>query len=101
MAEAELAVDSDGTMKLEGAVSFSDLLERFDFTGLEVGDEYDTVAGYVLATLGRIPEEGDRVPIGEAELYVLELNERRITRLELRGAKEKSESGPDGNAFEG
>jgi putative hemolysin len=99
-AEAELAVDSDGTVKLGGAVSFSDLVERFELTALDSGDEYDTVAGYVLATLGRIPAVGERVSIGDAELYVLELDERRITSLELRGARERSEAEPDDDTFE-
>lgn len=100
VAEAEMAVEPDGTVKLGGGASFSDLVERFELTGLASDDEYDTVAGYVLATLGRIPEVGDHVPIGEAELFVLELNERRITSLEMRGAKERSDVHPDPNGQE-
>ncbi|MDX1394223.1 MAG: hemolysin family protein [Gemmatimonadota bacterium] len=95
VAEAELSVGADGTAFLGGATSFSDLLDRFDLTATVQDDEYDTVAGYVLATLGRMPVVGDRVAIGEAELIVRELNERRITRLELRGASERTEPGAE------
>ncbi len=68
---------------VDGGFSFSDLLERFDLP-YEGESEYDTVAGYVIGALGRIPEEGERVPLGEAELEVLGISDRRVTRLELR-----------------
>jgi len=89
--EAEVAVDEDGRVHVDGGFSFSDLASRFDLPEPGAHDEYDTVAGYVLATLGRIPERGDRVAVGDAaELYVLEVHDRRITRLELRGARVRS-----------
>ena len=68
---------------LDGGASFSDVIDQFELTAPDGADEYDTVAGYVLAALGRIPEVGDRVAISDAELRVRELNERRITSLEL------------------
>ncbi|MFV1985632.1 MAG: transporter associated domain-containing protein, partial [Gemmatimonadota bacterium] len=101
VAEDEVAVGPDGTVVLDGGASFSDLLERFELTGARESDEYDTVAGYVLGALGRIPEVGDRIAIGEAELRVTELNERRITSLELRGATERSDSTDDSSSEEG
>jgi CBS domain containing-hemolysin-like protein len=90
IAEDDVAVRPDGRVILDGGASFSEIVDRFELGGFENADEYDTMAGYVLATLGRIPEEGDSVAIGEAELRVLELTERRITSLELRGARERS-----------
>ena len=93
VAADDFAVRADGRVVLDGGASFSELVARFDLSGLGGADEYDTVAGYVLATLGRIPESGETVPIGDAELHVLELNERRITSLELRGARERADVG--------
>jgi CBS domain containing-hemolysin-like protein len=91
VAQADVAVEPDGRIVIDGGYSFSDLLAKFDLPAAE--DEYDTVAGYVIGVLGRIPEVGESVPIGEAELEVLELNERRITRLELKGVTETSSTG--------
>ena len=48
------------------------------------------MAGYVIGTLGRIPEPGDRVPLGDARLEVAELIERRITRLTLHGVDDET-----------
>ncbi len=88
VAETWIEVGPDGTVVLDGAFSFSDLLAGLELEGVVDGEDYDTVAGYVIGVLGRIPEPGDRVALGEAELEVIELAERRITRLALHGANE-------------
>ena len=75
-------MEHDGRILVDGGFSFSDLLERYDLPPVE--DEHDTVAGYVIGSLGRIPDQGERVPLGQGELLVLELIDRRVTRLEFR-----------------
>lgn len=55
-----------------------------DRTGVEIpdSDDYDTIAGYVLYELGRIPERGDEVPLDDgAVLRVDRMDGRRISRL--------------------
>ena len=86
VAQAEVEVEPDGTIAVDGGFSFSELLAGLDLVGVEDAEEYDTVAGYVIGTLGRIPEPGDRVRLGEIELEVTGLAERRITRVALHGA---------------
>ena len=83
-----LEVRPDGSVALDGGVSFEDLLSGLGIEQHEDAEAYDTVAGYVIGTLGRIPDPGDRVPLGEARLEVAELVERRITRLTLVGVDE-------------
>lgn len=90
VAEPHVTVREDGRILIDGGYSFSDLLDRFDLD-VEDGEEFDTVAGYVIGTLGRIPETGDRVALREADLEVLEVIDRRVTRLELRGAERPPE----------
>lgn len=58
-------------------------------TGIEVPetDDYDTVAGYVLLELGRIPEAGDEVLLPDgATLRVERMDGRRIARLRFFAA---------------
>lgn len=81
VARAEIRVESDGRIMVAGSASLSDLVEEFDLEGVEV--DYDTVAGYVMGELGRIPEAGERVALDGSELEVLETHERRVTRLRL------------------
>lgn len=58
--------------------------ELLEQTGIDVpeDDEYDTVAGFVLSELGRMPEVGDEVRLdGGGTLRVERLEGRRISRL--------------------
>ena len=47
------------------------------------GDDYDTVAGFVLDRLGRIPRAGDSVPIPGATIRVEEMERHRIARVRI------------------
>ncbi len=58
-----------------------------DVTGVEIPDGglvYETLGGLVLATLGRVPEPGDHVTVEGIELTVLEMDGRRVDRVEVR-----------------
>lgn len=59
--------------------------ELLDQTGIDVpeDDEYDTVAGFVLSQLGRMPEVGDEVRVHDGTLRVERLEGRRISRLKF------------------
>lgn len=54
-----------------------------DMLGLDVpeSEEYDTVAGWVLAELGHIPVVGEHVVVGNAEVRVQIVRRRRVARL--------------------
>ena len=84
VARSEIEVLGGGRVRVDGGASLEDLLDEFGIGDVEESDEYDTVAGYVIGHLGRIPSAGDRVPIGSAELEVIETQDQRVTRLELR-----------------
>jgi len=59
--------------------------EVFDLCGLELPDgEYETIAGFVLDRLGRIPAEGETVDEGEWSIEVVTLDRRRIAEVRLR-----------------
>ncbi|WP_432543227.1 hemolysin family protein [Kineococcus sp. SYSU DK002] len=57
-----------------------------DATGVEVPDDpaYETVGGYVMSRLGRIPAVGDEVEVDGALLRVARMEGRRVERLRLR-----------------
>ncbi|GAA1607074.1 CNNM domain-containing protein [Leucobacter chromiireducens] len=58
-------------------------------TGVEIpeDDDYDTVAGFVLRELGRIPEVGETVELADGgTLRVERMDGRRIARLRYTGA---------------
>jgi CBS domain containing-hemolysin-like protein len=45
------------------------------------GDVYDTVAGYVMSVLERVPKIGDEVPVDSGLLQVVRMDGRRIDRI--------------------
>ena len=72
---------TDGPQDVDGLLNLDDFAE---VTGLTLPEgPYETVAGYVLAELGRLPEVGDTVEVEGRSLRVLELDGRRIARLSV------------------
>ena len=69
------------------------MLDDFtESTGLSLPEgPYETVAGYVLAELGRLPLVGDVVTVERRQLTVTELDGRRIARISVSSAP-----GPEG-----
>jgi putative hemolysin len=70
----------------DGATSLEHFAER---SGLELEDDgrYETVAGYVIARLGRLPQVGDSVGVDGADDWVLEvtaMSGARVTQVVLR-----------------
>src|SRR4051812_46259799 len=83
--DEEVAAEDDG--RADGPQEVDGLLNLDDFaevTGLRLPEgPYETVAGYVLADLGRLPQAGDSVEVEGRTLTVLELDGRRIARLSV------------------
>jgi putative hemolysin len=73
------------TQRREGEIEVDGLLNLDDFedeTGVELPEgPYETVAGYIVAGLGRLPEVGDVVEHGGVRLEVTEVEGRRVSRV--------------------
>ena len=84
--EYDLAEEAGRTL-LGGEVSVDGLLNIEDFadeTGVMLPEgPYETVAGFVVASLGRLPRVGDTVEIAGHKLEVLTLDGRRASRLRV------------------
>ncbi|MFP5369447.1 MAG: hemolysin family protein [Actinomycetes bacterium] len=79
--EAEGQQPSDGPREVDGLLNLDDFTEA---TGLSLPEgPYETVAGYVLAELGRLPEVGDGIEVEGRRITVAELDGRRIARLQV------------------
>ncbi len=78
---SEIEALTDGSARIDGLTSLRDMEERF---GLSLEDvDADTVGGYVLETLGRIPTAGDEVVIGTYTLRVIAMDELRVAEVLL------------------
>ncbi len=74
----------DGSALVDGMTLIDEINEHF---GLELSDpHYDTIAGYILGKLGRIPQEGDEVTDAEHNivLKVTHMDRLRIAQVSLK-----------------
>jgi putative hemolysin len=81
----EYDVEAETTRHRGGDVEVDGLLNRDDFedeTGIELPEgPYETVGGYLMAQLGRVPELGDFVDTDGHRLVVREVDGRRVSRV--------------------
>ncbi len=70
-----------GEIEVDGLMSLDDFAEQ---TGIELPEgPYETVAGYLLAALGHLPEAGESADVDGSRLTVTELDGRRISRVKI------------------
>src|SRR5579875_106430 len=75
-----------GEIEVDGLLNLDEFGEQ---TGLELPEgPYETVAGYIVARLGRLPSAGDHVDVGSHKLTVTELDGRRIARVRVAAQPE-------------
>jgi CBS domain containing-hemolysin-like protein len=80
--EAEIEEIGDGVYAVDGRIPITDVNEYF---GLDLPHEdFDTIGGYVLGSLGRPPEPGDTVEADDATLNVKSVDGPRVSMLTLR-----------------
>jgi len=70
-----------GEIEVDGLMNLDDFAEQ---TGIEIPDgPYETVAGYLLAALGQLPQLGESAELDGTRLTVTELEGRRISRVKV------------------
>jgi CBS domain containing-hemolysin-like protein len=76
----------DGTTLIDGLMLIEEVNQHL---GLNLIDpHYDTIAGYVMGKLGRIPKAGDVIESGGVSLEVEAMDGLRVSRLQLTRLKE-------------
>jgi CBS domain containing-hemolysin-like protein len=78
-AEAEVKKIGGGVLEVSGAMALPEAADVLELA--QLGDEADTIGGYVVARLGRLPRHGDELEIGRYRATVVEVRRRRIARL--------------------
>jgi CBS domain containing-hemolysin-like protein len=81
--ESEPIVDEgNGSYVFSAKVSFDDLRERLDLEIESAG--FETVGGYILSRLGRVPAVGETFELDGLFVEVLEAERRRIHKVRFR-----------------
>ncbi|HTT50817.1 MAG TPA: hemolysin family protein [Streptosporangiaceae bacterium] len=81
-----------GAIEVDGLLNLDDFAEQ---TGIELPEgPYETVAGYVLATLGQLPTDHEKVEVSGHVLTVLQMDGRRIARVRVDPLGQPAEPAP-------
>ena len=85
---------ADGSFLVDALISISDLEDLLE---MELGDDlpYDTLAGLILDRIGRFPEQGEHMALGNYTLTCVEVTRTTISQVKIT-TNEKPE--PDAGA---
>jgi putative hemolysin len=72
----------DGSLVVDGTLSATELREAHHVPVPETG-EFETVAGFMLASLGVVPKGGEVVPVGEYRFTVVDVEKNRILKVKI------------------
>jgi CBS domain containing-hemolysin-like protein len=74
--------EAEGTFVFSGKVSVDEVRDRL---GVEIEREgFETLGGYLLSHLGRMPYVGETFEVDDLAVEVLEVERRRITKVRVR-----------------
>ena len=76
--------EADGAYVFSAKVAIKEMLDRLEASIEEGG--FETVGGYVLARVGRVPAVGERFESDGLEVEVLEAERRRVHKVRVRRA---------------
>jgi len=79
----------DGGMIIDASINIRDLYDDHN-VAIPESPEYETLGGFIVTTLQRIPQPGDEIQIDSQRLKILEMVGRRISKVKL----EKIEKAP-------
>jgi CBS domain containing-hemolysin-like protein len=92
-APSQLVRLPDGSYLVDGRLWIEELNEALEWD-LPKKKDYETVAGLILASLGRIPRPGEQVIVGAYELAVVDADERRILKVKVHARDRKTDATP-------
>jgi putative hemolysin len=72
----------DGSLVVEGTVSAAELREKYQIP-LPESEDFETVAGFMLARLGSLPKGGEVVELGDYRLTVVDVERNRISKVKV------------------
>ena len=91
VAQPTIEVISEDEVLLDGGEDTDVLLEHFSYAA--EGEDYDTVGGFLIHELGRVPSVGDEVEVDGLTLRVLSMVGRRVRRVRVTRVHEGSGGG--------
>ncbi len=82
----------DGSALVEGDTDIDEINEKLDTEFPEKTAAFESIGGFIVNKLGRIPQNGETIEFGNSRLSVVEADERRIKKIKIwKRGEEKEE----------
>jgi len=79
--EPQATQRQDGSWLLDGMLEIDEFKEIFDLPLLPHESEYETLSGFVMVSLGRVPQPTDRFEWNGLNFEVMDMDGRRVDKL--------------------
>lgn len=79
--EAQAVQRQDGSWLLDGMLPVDDFKEIFNIPHLPQEEEYETLGGFLMTMLGRIPQVADRLEWQNLRFEVMDMDGRRVDKV--------------------
>jgi len=79
--EPQVTQRQDGSWLLDGMLDIDEFKELFHLGLLPNEDDYETLAGFVMTSLGRIPQSADRFEWEGLRFEVMDMDARRVDKV--------------------
>lgn len=79
--EPQATQRQDGSWLLDGMLEIDEFKEIFGFTSLPHEDEYETLSGFVMMSLGRVPQVADHFEWNNYRFEVIDMDGRRVDKV--------------------
>lgn len=90
--EPDAVQREDGSWLFAGRTPIDDAEQILAVNGMSADDDFHTLAGFVLDQLGHIPVTGEAFEWNEWRFEVVDLDARRIDKIEARPVEDRSEA---------
>ncbi len=88
--ESPITQLADGTLSIDASLSLRDLKEDYQIP-LPESPEYETLGGFLMTLLQKIPQVGDEVKVEGKRITISEMIGQRISRVKLERLPETTE----------
>jgi putative hemolysin len=90
--EEDIVMMPDESIEVSGGVPMQDVVSHFGLEFDDVDDDdYDTIGGFVLKHLERLPNTGDVVESGGIHVEVLRVERHRVRRVRITRVMSESD----------
>ena len=93
----EIVRRADGSLLLDGRMAIDRFKDLLGIRELERENEraYETLGGFVMTQLGRVPSEGDRFEVENYQLEVIDMDELRVDKVLVMQTESNTSPGND------